>query len=81
MRWKARSPLKPTLGDTRTVHRFLWRPLKLPREHPDCPLIEWRWLEFAYIKQERRRVTSLAPGVGVTVEVAIWVPIAWARVR
>lgn len=42
MRWKAKK--KPDVGDTRTVRRFIWWPLRLKQL--------WVWLEFADVDQQ-----------------------------
>lgn len=46
MRWKKRKEIRPDIGDTKIVEKFLW--------WPACLNDEWRWLERVVIEQEFR---------------------------
>ena len=65
MRWEAKP--KAVEFDTRTVHRFLL----FPRRIGD----EWRWLEWAWVKQVYRIVGYSDGGSGV------WTDWRWARYK
>ena len=70
MRWKARKARPgPQEGDTRTIRKFLLCPRRLGGE--------WRWFEWATVRQCLRRVHTYAPD-GISSTRLTWCDVAWA---
>jgi hypothetical protein len=78
MRLKLKKEIKLKIGDTRIKKKFLLFPKILDnRDDPEEVVEEFRWLEWASIKQEYQKVCHLDPMDFSKYYTETWVNLYW----